>query len=271
MTSIAANSCRRHRRRAAGALKPASAATPQKASAASMCASIDLHAHWFPAGIHRPRRQGGRQPTAAKIGRNDKGEVSLRRAGDQRRTSSAQYNRLSTSPEDDGRGQGRYHAMSLTSPWFVGAARLRAQALGRPSTMPAPRSTPIPRPLPRPRHAGRSCPDPSLAIARSSRAAASTSCPGIRGVYMATHVKGRTSTTSRYGRSYERCEGLGLPVFLHPVDPVAPSGCRAITCAICLGTPTIPASRPLADVRRRDGCLPQARVMLPPAAGPSRC
>jgi aminocarboxymuconate-semialdehyde decarboxylase len=43
--------------------------------------------------------------------------------------------------------------------------------------------------------------------------------PGMRAVYMATHINGRNLDEKAFWPVYERCEGLGLPVFLHPLYP----------------------------------------------------
>lgn len=56
--------------------------------------------------------------------------------------------------------------------------------------------------------------NPRLALAELERAA---KLPGIRGVYMATAVRDRELSDRSFFPVYERCEALGLPVFLHPM------------------------------------------------------
>ncbi len=56
--------------------------------------------------------------------------------------------------------------------------------------------------------------NPQLALAELERAA---KLPGIRGVYMATAVRDRELSDRSFFPVYERCEALGLPIFLHPM------------------------------------------------------
>jgi aminocarboxymuconate-semialdehyde decarboxylase len=55
---------------------------------------------------------------------------------------------------------------------------------------------------------------PQLALQELERAAR---LPGIRGVYMATAVRDRELGDRSFWPVYERCEALGLPIFLHPM------------------------------------------------------
>ncbi len=57
---------------------------------------------------------------------------------------------------------------------------------------------------------------PDLAAKEVERAA---KLPGLRVVYLATHVNGKNLGEKEFWPVYERCEGLGLPVFLHPLYP----------------------------------------------------
>ena len=57
---------------------------------------------------------------------------------------------------------------------------------------------------------------PELAAGELERAA---KLPGLRAVYLATHINGRNLNDRAFWRVYERCEALGLPVFLHPLYP----------------------------------------------------
>ena len=58
---------------------------------------------------------------------------------------------------------------------------------------------------------------PDLAVAELDRAA---KLPGMRAAYMAMHVGGRNVDEKALWPVYERCEALGLPVFMHPVNPL---------------------------------------------------
>jgi len=57
---------------------------------------------------------------------------------------------------------------------------------------------------------------PELAVEELERAA---KLPGMRAVYLATHINGRNLDDEAFWPVYERCEALGLPVFLHPLYP----------------------------------------------------
>ena len=56
--------------------------------------------------------------------------------------------------------------------------------------------------------------NPILAVQELERAA---KLPGIKGVYMATAVRDRELSDRSFFPVYERCEALGLPIFLHPM------------------------------------------------------
>ena len=56
--------------------------------------------------------------------------------------------------------------------------------------------------------------NPTLAAQELERAA---KLPGIKGVYLATAVRDRELSDRSFFLVYERCEALGLPIFLHPM------------------------------------------------------
>jgi aminocarboxymuconate-semialdehyde decarboxylase len=56
--------------------------------------------------------------------------------------------------------------------------------------------------------------NPTLAVQELERAA---KLPGIKGVYFATAVRDRELSDRSFFPVYERCEALGLPIFLHPM------------------------------------------------------
>ena len=58
--------------------------------------------------------------------------------------------------------------------------------------------------------------DPGLAVQELERAA---KLPGMRAVYMAEAINGRNLDDKSFWPVYERCEALGLPIFLHPLYP----------------------------------------------------
>ena len=57
---------------------------------------------------------------------------------------------------------------------------------------------------------------PELAVREVERAA---KLPGLRVTYLATHINGRNLDDKSFWPVYERCEALGLPIFLHPLYP----------------------------------------------------
>jgi aminocarboxymuconate-semialdehyde decarboxylase len=59
--------------------------------------------------------------------------------------------------------------------------------------------------------------DPALALGELDRAAR---LPGMRGLYMGTHVNRQNLDDPAFFPIWERCESLGWPVFLHPLDPL---------------------------------------------------
>jgi len=58
--------------------------------------------------------------------------------------------------------------------------------------------------------------DQALAMTEIERAA---KLPGVRSLYMATHVNGRNLDDKSLWPVYERCESVGLPILLHPLYP----------------------------------------------------
>lgn len=58
---------------------------------------------------------------------------------------------------------------------------------------------------------------PELALKELERAAG---LPGMRGLYLATHVNGADLDEKRFWNVYAKAEELGWPVFLHPVEPI---------------------------------------------------
>lgn len=57
---------------------------------------------------------------------------------------------------------------------------------------------------------------PDLAVRELERAA---KLPGLRVVYLATHINGKNLGDKAFWPVYECCEALGLPIFLHPLYP----------------------------------------------------
>ena len=106
---------------------------------------------------------------------------------------------------------------------------------------------------------------PDLAVQEARRAAA---LPGIRGVYMATHVNGKNLDEKEFWPVYEQCEKLRLPIFLHPVAPVGKERMSKYHLGNFLGNPyesgIAAASLVFGGVM---DAFPELEVMLPHAGG----
>ena len=76
--------------------------------------------------------------------------------------------------------------------------------------------------------------DPSLALEELERVAGMRA---IRGVYLPTNVSGRELSDPSFFPIYERCEALGLPVLLHPVDVIGAERLRHHYLPNLLGNP----------------------------------
>ncbi|MBI2319052.1 MAG: amidohydrolase [Betaproteobacteria bacterium] len=76
--------------------------------------------------------------------------------------------------------------------------------------------------------------EPDLSLAEVERAA---KLPGVRGFYMATHVRERELSDPLFFPVYERIEALGMPIFLHPVEVIDPRRLAAHYLTNLLGNP----------------------------------
>ena len=75
---------------------------------------------------------------------------------------------------------------------------------------------------------------PELAVEEAARAA---KLPGIRGAYMSTHVLGKNLDEKMFWPVYEKCEALGLPIFLHPTNTLGADRMRSYYLRNFLGNP----------------------------------
>ena len=76
--------------------------------------------------------------------------------------------------------------------------------------------------------------EPDLARREAERVA---KLPGIRGVYMATAILERELSDESFFPVYEALEGLGLPMFLHPVFVIGEERLRKFYLTNLLGNP----------------------------------
>ncbi len=107
---------------------------------------------------------------------------------------------------------------------------------------------------------------PDLAVDEVARAG---SLPGIRGVYMSTHVRGQNLDEKAFWPVYEKCEALGLPIFLHPTNTLGADRMRNHYLRNFLGNPyeTGIAAASLMFGGVMDA-FPKLEVVLPHAGGP---
>jgi len=75
---------------------------------------------------------------------------------------------------------------------------------------------------------------PALALKELERAA---KLPGMRGMYLATNVNGQELDEKPFWDIYAKCEELGWPVFLHPVDTIGQDRTKKYYLKNLLGNP----------------------------------
>ena len=175
--------------------------------------TIDTHAHFFPQTyLDLVARHGARCGTS--VVRDDKGQVFIQ-VGLLLRTGPivpAFYDLDLRLAEMDREGV-NVHVLSLTQPmvyWADDALGLDLCIAFNDAISEAHRKHPQ-------RIYGFAClpmQNPRLALEELERAA---KLPGIRGVYMATVVRDRDLSDRSFWPVYERCQALGLPIFLHPM------------------------------------------------------
>jgi aminocarboxymuconate-semialdehyde decarboxylase len=225
---------------------------------------LDTHAHWFPPEwVELLEREGGEN--GAEISRNEQGRLLMVAPGIRLRpTFAPPYVDIATRLKimDDARVD--IHALSLTSPmvyWAPAEFGLKLSQVFNDACAAAYQKYPN-------RFVGMAMlpmQAPELAVQEAKRAAA---LPGIRGVYMATHVNGKNLEEKEFWPVYEQCEKLGLPIFLHPVAPVGRERMTKYHLGNFLGNPyesgIAAASLVFGGVM---DAFPKLDVMLPHAGG----
>jgi aminocarboxymuconate-semialdehyde decarboxylase len=207
-------------------------AAAQEAARPPRVRVIDIHAHWYPPEwADLVQREG--EAHGAKIGRNQRGDITVGLPGIGA-VLQQHYIDIPSRLERMDKAGVATHALSLTQPmvyWapppfglklaqvyndacsnlhlrypdrFVGLAQLPMQ-------------------------------DVELAVDELERAAKR---PGIRGVYMATHVNGKNLDDKSLWPVYAACERLGLGIFLHPINPVGADRMRGYHLRNFIGNPT---------------------------------
>jgi aminocarboxymuconate-semialdehyde decarboxylase len=225
---------------------------------------IDTHAHWYPREwVDLIAREGAKN--GGKVGRNDKGQVTLEAPGIALKPQFKDtYVDIPTRLKLMDEGRVDMHALSLTSPmvyWAPPEFGLKLSQVFNDACAAAHQKYPE-------RFVGLAMlpmQAPELAVQEANRAA---KLPGIRGVYMATHVNGKNLDDKSFWPVYERCEALGLGIFLHPCSPVGAERMRKYHLGNFLGNPyeTGIAAASLVFGGVMDE-YPKLDVMLPHAGG----
>ena len=177
---------------------------------------IDAHAHWFPQPwIDLLLREG--EANGATMGKNDRGHVTIQLKGVALKSSfQSDMVDLAVMKRNMDGAKVDVRALSLTNPmvyWAPPAFGLKLSQAFNDACAEAYqeykgrfRGT-IMLPLQA----------PDLALGELDRAA---KLPGMCSVYMAMHVGGKNLHDRALWPVWERCEQLGMPVSLHPVNPL---------------------------------------------------
>jgi aminocarboxymuconate-semialdehyde decarboxylase len=224
--------------------------------------AIDTHAHYFPEEwVRLVEREGG--SNGAKIGRDERGAPTFAVPG-MDATFTPPFMDLAIRLNAMDAQRVRVHALSLTAPmvyWAPAAFALRLSQIFNDACSAAHRKHPS-------RFVGMATlpmQAPDLALRELERA---VKLPGLRGLYLGTHVNGKNLDEREYFPLYAKCEEVGWPVFLHPLDPVGADRMRRYYLRNLLGNPydTGIAAASLVFGGVLDA-FPRLDVMLPHAGG----
>jgi aminocarboxymuconate-semialdehyde decarboxylase len=113
---------------------------------------------------------------------------------------------------------------------------------------------------------------PELALSELERAA---KLPGMRGLYLGTHVNRHNLDEKSFFPIYAKCEALGWPIFLHPLDPLHAERLEQYYLRNVIGFPYATAIAAASLIfggvmdafPRLDIVLPHAGGMFPPLIG----
>ena len=113
---------------------------------------------------------------------------------------------------------------------------------------------------------------PGLALQELTRAA---KLPGMRGLYMGTHINKQNLDEKAFYPVWAKCEELGWPVFLHPLDPLHAERLDKYYLRNVIGFPYATAIAVASLIfggvmdafPQLDVVLPHAGGMFPPLAG----
>lgn len=223
---------------------------------------IDIHAHWHaPAFVSLLEKEGG--ANGAKVGRNDRGYVTFFAPG-LGSVFQPQYMNLDTRLNAMNNSGVNVHALSLTSPMVYWAPPAFGKQLSQVYNDELVRAHQL-HPTRFMGLAMLPMQAPALAVQELERIA---KFPGIRGVYMATHVNGKNLDDKDFFQVYAKCEELGFHIYLHPVNPVGAERMRSYYLRNFLGNPydTGIAASSLMFGGVMDA-FPKLEVILPHAGG----
>lgn len=225
---------------------------------------IDTHAHWFPPEwVELIRTEGEKH--GARTTKNERGHLTVEAPGIALRGNFLPtYVELAERLKLMDAARVDMHALSLTSPmvyWAPPEFGLKLSQVYNDACAAAHLKYPQ-------RFVGMMMVPmqaPELAVQEIERAA---KLPGVRGVYMATHVNGKNLDEEAFWPVYAACEKHGLPIFLHPVSPVGTERMRKYHLGNFLGNPyetgIAAASLMFGGVMDK---YPKLDVMLPHAGG----
>src|SRR5436190_6331248 len=179
------------------------------------CKVIDTHAHWYPeAWVRAIEVSGGAY--GGRIERSGDRDITVVVPGANIEFST-DFVDLETRLRAMDRSRVDVHALSLTTPmldWAPPAFGLMLAEIYNDAASAAHLRYPQ-------RFVGMAAlpmQAPDLALRELERA---SRLPGLRGLYLPTHVNGRNLDHKEFFPVYAKCEELGWPIFLHPVKPLA--------------------------------------------------
>ena len=241
----------------------AGAASPSWAQQTPRPRVIDVHAHWYPPQwLELIEKEAGEN--GARIERNARGNLVAVIPG-LSVTFQPQYTDIPSRLKAMDQAGVAVHALSLTQPmvyWAKPAFGLKLSQAFNDACSELHGKYPE-------RFLGLAMlpmQAPDLAVEEVARAA---KLPGIRGAYMSTHVLGKNLDEKMFWPVYEKCEAVGLPIFLHPTNTLGADRMGRYYLRNFLGNPyeTGIAAASLMFGGVMDA-YPKLDVVLPHAGGP---
>lgn len=192
---------------------------------------IDVHAHWFPPEWVQLLEKEG-PANGLNVDQNERAQMTFSVPGMERIFPATDVDLDIRLKAMDASGVD-VHALSMTNPmvyWAPPAFGLRLSQVYNDALIKAYQQYPR-------RFVGLAMVPmqaPALAVRELDRVA---NLPGIHGVYMATHVNGKNLDEKQFFPVYAKCEELGWPLFLHPIDTVGAERMRSYSLRDFLGNP----------------------------------